>query len=98
MKQIETIKAHYITWDILPFEPFEREPHKKHGSILRAYCCDGDGIVQVYEYEKGVFRVLDQGDYRGDFDNLNDALGKAAKILRWDYLAIYEMFVEETEA
>ena len=98
MTQIETIQAHNITWDVLPFEPFEREPHKKHGSILRAYCCDGDGIVQVYEYEKGVFRVLDQGTYRGDFDTLHSALGKAAKVLQKDYLAIYEMYAEGAQA
>jgi hypothetical protein len=98
MEPIQTLNHAKIEWDILPFKPFEREPHKKHGSILRAYCCDGDGIVQVYEYEKGVFRVLDQGTYRGDFDNLHAALDKAAKVLQKDYLSIYEMYAEGAQA
>jgi hypothetical protein len=92
MSPIQTIKAHDIEWDIIPLQ--ERgfnEPHKKHGNQLNSYCCDGEGIVQVYEYELGVFRVFDQLTYRGDYKSLNDALAKAVKILKKDYFAIYEM-------
>jgi hypothetical protein len=91
---INTIQAHSIVWDVLNRSASDAK-HRKHGAIVNIYCCDGDGIVQVYKYQDGVFSVFDQGTYRGKFSTLDEALGKAAKILKKDYQAIYEMFVIE---
>jgi hypothetical protein len=95
MQEIRTIEKAGIVWDVLHLQGrgFDM-PHKKHGAQLRDYCCDGDGMVVVREYEDGVFRVLDQGDYRGDYSSFDDAITKAVKVLKKDYYAIYEMYFE----
>jgi hypothetical protein len=98
MEKITTHRHGNIQWDIVPFEPYEREPHKKHGIILRDYCADGDGFVVVRVYESGNHRVLDQGDYRGDYATLEAALDKAAKVLKQVYFEIWEKYYEGEEA
>jgi hypothetical protein len=98
METITTYRHDNIQWDIVPLEAFESLPHKKHGIALRDYCADGDGFVVVRVYESGNHRVLDQGDYRGDYATLSAALDKATKVLKKDYRAIYDMFYEGEDA
>jgi hypothetical protein len=53
------------------------------------YCADGDGIV-VVEKSLHNYIVYDQGDFIMSTTDGNQAFGVANKILKENYIAIYE--------
>lgn len=82
---MNTIEHAGIEWDVL--ENISWTPY------VREYCADGDGMVRVSERAKGCFKgflVFDQMDYEGKYNTLEEALQRAADILKEWYPSIYE--------
>ncbi len=79
---MKTIKSASIYWDIIPGTQWD--------GYLNAYCSDGDGVVQVYEYADSRFEVSNQGEAQGTHSNLHAALKHASEILKYDYTEIYD--------
>jgi hypothetical protein len=89
MERLKTIEFAGLEWDILPKMVWEE--------FDKSYCCDGDGMVQVYEYASGLFEVADQGDVISSHKTLEEALQAATDLLKKDYTAIYNAFYCEED-
>lgn len=83
---MNTIDHAGIEWDIIEgirsWTPYDRE-----------YCADGDGLVRVSQRTKGCFKgflVFDQTDYQGKYNTLEEALNRAADILKEWYPSVYD--------